>query len=262
MTWEEFKADKLMAPQKCSATNSFKVSKQAFNYPTAYEWNDFGIVSPVKNQGSCGSCWAFSTVGTMEAHWRILGKGKDTLFAEQQLVDCAGAFENYGCEGGLPSQAFEYIKHSGGLMTSAAYPYVAVDGKCVFNASKAVGYVNYGSYNITQGDENELADRLYNVGPVSIAYEVAKDFSRYTGGVYVPTAGCGTTPDDVNHAVVATGYGYQDGKAFWNVKNSWGTSWGVQGYFKILRGNNTCAVAQCNSYPLIDRPNFSNLRAN
>jgi len=197
----------------------------------------------------------------MEAQWRILGKGKDTFFSEQQLVDCAGAFENYGCNGGLPSQAFEYIRSAGGLMDSSSYPYVAKDGKCMFNVSKTVGYVKYGSYNITAGDEDELADRLYNIGPISLAYQVVSDFSKYTSGIYVPTVPCGTGPDDVNHAVVATGYGLLAGKPFWNVKNSWGTSWGNAGYFMISRGNNTCALSQCNAYPLIDRPNMNNLRA-
>jgi len=118
MTFEEFSALKLMAPQNCSATeNKFKVKpeKIGVGIPDAYEWNSFGVVTPVKNQGSCGSCWTFSTVGAMEAHWNILGKGKNVIFSEQQLVDCAGAFENFGCSGGLPSHAFEYIRYGAPL---------------------------------------------------------------------------------------------------------------------------------------------------
>lgn len=156
MTWQEFKGAYLMAPQNCSATNNFLSTAKpaALNYPTSFEWNSYGVVTPVKNQGSCGSCWAFSTVGTLEAHWRILGKGSDVFFSEQQLVDCARAFENYGCEGGLPSQAFEYIKHAGGIQGGDTYPYTARDGVCVFNVSKAVGRIRYGSYNITAGSED------------------------------------------------------------------------------------------------------------
>jgi cathepsin H len=105
MTFEEFKADKLMAPQNCSATNSFKLPSVSA-IPASYDWSNYNMVSPVKNQGSCGSCWTFSTVGSLEAHWNILGKGKNTTFAEQQLVDCAGDFDNHGCQGGLPSHAF------------------------------------------------------------------------------------------------------------------------------------------------------------
>jgi len=129
------------------------------------------------------------------------------LFSEQQLVDCAGAFDNHGCNGGLPSQAFEYIKHVGGIEKGSTYPYVAKTGNCTANAKNFVGYTKYGSYNITAGDEQELADRLYNVGPISIAYQVVSDFRNYAGGVYVPSVPCGKGPDDVNHAVVATGYG-------------------------------------------------------
>lgn len=117
MTFEEFKESRLMAPQNCSATSNLKLKEEIKNkaIPTAYEWNDFGMVSPVKNQGQCGSCWTFSTVGSMESHWNILGKGKNLTFSEQQLVDCAGDFDNHGCNGGLPSHAFEYIKYSNGL---------------------------------------------------------------------------------------------------------------------------------------------------
>lgn len=104
-----------MEPQHCSATNNLRLKShfENANIPDNYEWNDFGMVSPVKNQGNCGSCWTFSTVGAMESHWNILGKGKNQTFSEQQLVDCAGAFDNHGCNGGLPSHAFEYIKYNG-----------------------------------------------------------------------------------------------------------------------------------------------------
>lgn len=257
VTFAEFSGLKLMAPQDCSATkNDFKVSKEkiGLGIPDSYEWNNFGVVTPVKNQGSCGSCWTFSTVGSLEAHWNILGKGKNVLFAEQQLVDCAGDFENNGCQGGLPSHAFEYIKYRGALELGSTYPYTAKNGQCVYNASRGVGYVKYGSYNITAGDEVELADRLYNAGPISVSFKVVNGFKNYVGGVY-SNENCGTGPMDVNHAVLATGYGVEDGKAFWNIKNSWGNTWGLNGYFKILRGENMCAIAQCNAYPLIDRPN-------
>jgi len=114
-----------------------------------------------------------------------------------------------------------------------------------------VGYVKYGSYNITEGDENELAERLYSVGPIAVSFEVIDGFQFYKTGVY-SAPNCGTTTQDVNHAVVATGYGTENGKKFWNIKNSWSTQWGVNGYFKLERGTNMCAISQCNAYPLID----------
>jgi len=115
MTFEEFKSKKLMEPQNCSATYNLKPQNKHASIPDYFDWVDQTVVTPVKNQGDCGSCWTFSTVGAMESHWNILKKGVNVLFSEQQLVDCAGDFDNYGCDGGLPSQAFEYIRHVGGL---------------------------------------------------------------------------------------------------------------------------------------------------
>jgi cathepsin H len=172
MTFEEFTERQLMAPQQCSATNSFKVKEeqQLKAIPDKYEWNDYQMVTPVKNQGNCGSCWTFSTVGSLEAFWNIQQKGKNVTFSEQQLVDCAGKFDNHGCNGGLPSHAFEYIRYNGGIESDVTYKYTGKDGKCAYKPASAVGYVKYGSYNITQGDENELAERLYSAGPISVAF--------------------------------------------------------------------------------------------
>jgi cathepsin H len=260
LTFEQFFNLRLMAPQNCSATYNLRVSNnyKQLGAPEAFEWNNFGMVSPVKNQGSCGSCWTFSTVGALESHWNILGKGKNQTFAEQQLVDCAGAFNNFGCKGGLPSQAFEYIKYAQGIESDKTYIYTAKDGTCAFRPQQAVGYVKYGSYNITQGDERELAERLFVAGPISISFQVITGFKNYASGVY-SVDNCGKTTQDINHAVLATGYGTENGKKFWNVKNSWGETWGDKGYFKIERDVNMCALSQCNSYPLIDRPSSQGL---
>lgn len=164
------------------------------------------MVSPVKNQGQCGSCWTFSTVGAMESHWNILGKGKNVTFAEQQLVDCAGDFENHGCSGGLPSHAFEYIKYARGIESDLTYKYTAKDGSCLYRPQIAVGYARFGSYNITEGDEVELAEKLYSAGPISVSFQVISGFKNYASGVY-SVANCGTTTKDVNHAVLAVGFG-------------------------------------------------------
>lgn len=156
MTFEEFKSDRLMAPQNCSATSKLTIKPELKNValPENYEWNDYGMVSPVKNQGACGSCWTFSTVGAMESHWNILGKGRNLTFSEQQLVDCAGDFDNHGCNGGLPSHAFEYIRHVGGLESDITYPYAAKTNPCVHRPQISVAYCRHGSYNITQGNED------------------------------------------------------------------------------------------------------------
>jgi len=165
------------------------------------------------------------------------------------LVDCAGDFENYGCNGGLPSQAFEYIYYNGGIEGEADYPYTAKDGKCKADASKNRLEVLQGSVNITAGDEHSLRNAVYEA-PVSVAFEVVDGFGDYSSGVYTSTV-CGNTQSDVNHAVLAVGYGYdsESGLDYWVVKNSWGAEWGNKGFFKIERGVNMCGIAMCNSHP-------------
>eukprot|EP00463_Aulacantha_scolymantha_P004534 TRINITY_DN564_c0_g1_i2.p1 TRINITY_DN564_c0_g1~~TRINITY_DN564_c0_g1_i2.p1 ORF type:complete len:209 (-),score=35.73 TRINITY_DN564_c0_g1_i2:158-784(-) len=208
------------------------------------------MVTKVKNQGSCGSCWTFSTTGAHESAWAIAGNTLVEL-AEQQLVDCAGGFKNHGCNGGLPSQAFQYLMWAGGQEASADYRYTARDGRCQFVASKIKATIS-DEFNITEGDESDtgLPGAIANKGPVSICYQVVSDFNHYKSGVY-QSKNCRNGPHDVNHAVLAVGYGTESGLPYYMVKNSWGTSFGIQGYFKILRGKNMCGLATCSSYPII-----------
>jgi cathepsin H len=238
------------AEQQCSATTHRQsVMKGPIDPPIAFDWRDLGGVSPVKNQGHCGSCWTFSTVGTLEAHSLI--KYRDfTPLAEQQLVDCAQAFDNHGCNGGLPSHAFEYIMSAGGISTEDAYPYFAEDHNCTVDPKTFALQVHGGAVNITEGDEKELLAAVFLHGPVSIAFQVVTGFKDYKSGVYTSDV-CKNGSADVNHAVVAVGFGKcpKTGKDYWIVKNSWGTEWGDEGYFKIERGVNMCGVAQCNSFP-------------
>uniref|UniRef100_A0A804KJV6 Peptidase C1A papain C-terminal domain-containing protein n=1 Tax=Musa acuminata subsp. malaccensis TaxID=214687 RepID=A0A804KJV6_MUSAM len=212
------------------------------------DWRDDGIVSPVKNQGHCGSCWTFSTTGALEAA-HTQATGKSVSLSEQQLVDCANAFNNFGCNGGLPSQAFEYIKYNGGLDTEESYPYRGVNGVCQYKPEK-VGVKVLDSVNITLGAEDELKHAVGVVRPVSVAFEVVNGFRLYKGGVYTSDT-CGKTPMDVNHAVLAVGYGVENGVPYWLIKNSWGEDWGVDGYFKMEMGKNMCGVSTCASYPIV-----------
>lgn len=174
--------------------------------------------------------------------------GKFTSLSEQQLVDCAQAYDNHGCNGGLPSHAFEYIAAAGGISSEEAYPYFATDRNCTVNpdtfATKVVG----GSVNITAGDEDELASAVYGHGPVSIAFQVVTDFRDYSSGVY-SSDNCKNGSADVNHAVLAVGYGVENDVPYWLIKNSWGTTFGMEGFFKMKRGVNMCGVAQCNAFP-------------
>ncbi|XP_027921053.1 thiol protease aleurain-like [Vigna unguiculata] len=247
-TWEEFTRHRLGAAQNCSATlkGNYRLTDAA--PPEEKDWRKEGIVSEVKDQGHCGSCWTFSTTGSLEAAY-AQAFGKNISLSEQQLVDCAGAFNNFGCAGGLPSQAFEYIKYNGGLDTEEAYPYTGQDGVCKFTSENvAVRVID--SINITLGAEDELKHAVAFARPVSVAYEVVDDFRFYKKGVYTSNT-CGSTPMDVNHAVLAVGYGVEDGVPYWIIKNSWGSNWGDNGYFKMELGKNMCGVATCASYPVV-----------
>lgn len=249
-TFDEFKSTYLIQdPQHCSATkvSDHQMSNQAL--PTSVDWRKKGVVTPVKNQGECGSCWTFSTTGCLESHHAIKTSQLVTL-SEQQLVDCAGNFNNHGCDGGLPSQAFEYIHYAGGLESEKDYPYRAHDEQCKFNKSLVAATVA-SQVNITEKDEDMIVDAVANVGPVSICYDVAMDFRFYKKGVYKSKI-CKNGNEDVNHAVLAVGYDQtSDGELYWIVKNSWGADWGMDGYFWIERGVNMCGLADCASYPVV-----------
>ncbi|XP_048828969.1 pro-cathepsin H [Brienomyrus brachyistius] len=249
MTFAEFKKSFLLTePQNCSATKGGHMTRDG-PYPDSVDWRKKGnYVTPVKNQGSCGSCWTFSTTGCLESVTAI-STGKLPLLSEQQLVDCAQAFNNHGCNGGLPSQAFEYIKYNKGLMTEDDYPYTGRDGTCKFNPGKAAVFIKE-VVNITKYDEMEMVDAVARLNPVSLAYEVTSDFMHYKDGIYTSTE-CHNTTDMVNHAVLAVGYGEDNGTPYWIVKNSWGANWGQEGYFYIERGKNMCGLAACSSYPLL-----------
>jgi len=247
---EQFKQHfKIGAPQDCSATNKKKSNKKVNleELPKSWDWRDHNGVSPVKNQGNCGSCWTFSTVGALEAH-SLIKYGSFVPLSEQQLVDCAQAFNNNGCDGGLPSQAFEYVMYAGGLSTENTYPYFAKDRNCTVERDTFELKVLGGSVNITEGDELELQAAIYKKGPVSVCFDCEDDFLGYKSGVYTSKT-CKNSNKDVNHAVLAVGYGTENGLDYWLIKNSWGTKWGDHGYFKMQRGVNMCGVALCNSYP-------------
>ncbi|KAK9060836.1 hypothetical protein SSX86_021542 [Deinandra increscens subsp. villosa] len=207
MTWEEFRKNKLGAAQNCSATKkgNHKLTDDDV-IPLTQDWRKVGIVSPVKSQGSCGSCWTFSATGALEAAYAQANNGESVSLSEQQLVDCAGDFNNSGCKGGLPSHAYEYIIYNGGLDSEEAYPYTGKDdGPCKYLPDKAAVQV-VDVVNITQ---------------------------------------------NVNHAVVAVGYGVENGIPYWLIKNSWGAAWGINGYFKMEMGKNMCGIATCASYPVV-----------
>lgn len=225
------------------------------NVPQDIDWRKHGIVTPVKNQEQCGSCWAFSTTGSLEgAHARA--SGNLVSLSEQQLVDCSSQYGNNGCNGGLMDNAFEYIFKNGGLDTEASYPYFADEEKCHFK-KRNVGSTCSGFVDVKQGNEGALKEALATVGPVSIAIDVTEDkFMLYRDGVFFDEE-CSNEPDQLNHGVLIVGYGTDtvNGKSadYWIVKNSWSTKWGEDGYIRMARNNeNMCGVATSASYPLVN----------
>jgi len=161
--------------------------------------------------------------------------------SEQQLVDCAGAYGNYGCDGGLMDSAFEYLIANGGSQSEAAYPYKGVDGTC--KTGPSVAKIN-GYADVPANDENALMSALVNQ-PISVAVEADTSvFQFYKSGV-LDNKGCGTNLD---HGITLTGWGTDAGKDYWNVKNSWGSSWGESGYIRMVRMKNQCGISAMASY--------------
>jgi C1A family cysteine protease len=247
MTNEEFKArfnNYHPGMKKNVPTAEFDAKAQL---PDSVDWRTKGVVTPVKNQEQCGSCWAFSTTGSVEGI-HALKTGKLISLSEQELVDCSGSAGNQGCNGGIMQDAFTWIKGNGGICTESAYPYTATDGTC--KKSQCTSAVDItGFVNVAVNSEAALQAGVA-LQPVSVAVDAGgMDWQFYSGGVL--SDACGTQLD---HGVLAVGYGSQNGTPYWLVKNSWGASWGESGYILLKRGSGSgnpgeCGIAMDASYP-------------
>ncbi|KER34144.1 hypothetical protein T265_12432, partial [Opisthorchis viverrini] len=201
----------------------------------SFDWRDHGAVGPVLNQGSCGSCWAFSTIGNIEGQW-FLKTGDLLRLSEQQLIDCDSVDE--GCYGGYPTKAYGAIIEMGGLELNSDYPYKAFAEKCQMDRQKLRVYINDSV--VFPRSESLQAEVLKLMGPLSSALN-ANSLQFYKSGiVHLPVTSC--VPQALNHAVLTVGYGTENGLPYWTVKNSWGTAFGEDGYFRIHRGSGTCGI--------------------
>jgi C1A family cysteine protease len=198
------------------------------------DWRTQGAVTPIKDQGQCGSCWCFSTTGMIEGCVKVDG-GSLVSLSESELVDCA---TGYGCSGGWPYQAMQWVINNGGLCSEAAYPYTPYQQTCRKTQCPNVATLSART-EVAVGNEADLANKCAQYGPISVCIDAGhSSFQSYRSGIYYEP---NCSPNNLDHAVVAVGYSSQ---GYWIVKNSWGTSWGQAGYIWMSKDrNNNCGIA-------------------
>ncbi|XP_058070087.1 cysteine proteinase mucunain-like [Magnolia sinica] len=253
LTNEEFRSlylgAKIDSKLRLSKAKSDRYSYiQGEELPDSIDWREKGAVVPIKDQGSCGSCWAFSTIAAVEGINQIVTKGLISL-SEQELVDCDTSY-NEGCNGGLMDYAFEFIINNGGIDTEEDYPYKGYDYRCDQSRKNARVVSIDGYEDVPVNDEKALQKAVANQ-PVTVAIEGGGTaFQLYKSGIF--TGRCGT---ELDHGVAAVGYGTENGVDYWIVKNSWGTEWGEKGYIRMERNlahttTGKCGIAMEASYPI------------
>jgi C1A family cysteine protease len=271
LTWEEFSRTKLgYDASKAAATDVLKAeqgsgvqgprpgfSHAAVTPPPAVDWREKGVVTPVKNQGACGSCWAFSATGAVEGV-NALKTGKLESLSEQELVDCDTVTGNAGCSGGLMDYAFEWIKKNGGIDTEADYGYYSGWGTgtwCNHRKEKVRTVVTIDAYEDVPKDDEDALKKAASQQPVAVAICANSALQFYRGGIVDSCC------QDLNHGVLLVGYGTDDktNTPYWLVKNSWGGGWGDSGYFKlkahVAEKGGMCGIAQSASYPIKEHAN-------
>jgi len=239
---EEFKSTILMKNKIVPDVNhpGPKIQKTKKAIPNVFDWRNKGVVTKVKNQGQCGSCWAFSATETIESAWIMKHKLSNVTMvplAPQQIVDCDTS--DSGCGGGNTPGAYDYIMSTGGLETNYSYPYTAQDGTCAFSQSKVYANIVSWDYACYIEMEHELLETTYTTGPTSICVD-ASNWQDYESGVM--TGWQCAWVDLLDHCVQAVGWNLNAPVPYWMVRNSWSTDWGENGYIRLEYGDNTCGL--------------------
>jgi len=242
LTPAEFKAKYLMKkPVDTRANRATKpftpIDLTKVSVPASFDWrNEGNVITPVYNQGQCGSCWAFSITENIESMWAIAGNSL-TQLSMQQVVSCDTS--DSGCGGGDPPTAYAYVESAGGLEAYSDYPYTGENGYCSFNAADVVAKISGWNYATQSQDESQMAAFLVSTGPLSVCVD-ASTWQYYNGGVVMG----GTCGQSLDHCVMAVGYSTSSSTPYWIVRNSWGTDWGINGYIYVEQGQDTCGIAQ------------------
>lgn len=228
-----------------TTTNTLNRVRARDTTPEPAQKSYYSNQGPVKNQYSCGGCWSFAVTGVVETLHALKDKSRAQRLSEQQVIDCNR--KNYGCEGGYPSRGFDYVRENG-IVKEVYYPYRAKQQSCFANRQNHQPRLKVrGNGKIPYGNERYMKTLLAKLGPVAVAVDAHLwGFLHYKSGVY-DDASC--SQRKVNHAVIVVGYGTENGKDFWLIKNSWGSTWGLGGYMKLARNkNNMCGIASLGSY--------------
>jgi cathepsin F len=253
LTPEEFRASYLLPKGLIQHKNKefIDLPQQVTDIPVRFDWNDKKAVTPVYDQGQCGSCWAFSATEAIESQWFLAGNPLTSL-SPQQIVDCDLGTGDEGCNGGDTPTAYEYVIKAGGMETEKDYPYTAEDDKCAFKSAEVAATIKNWTYITQNKNETEMQQKLLVNGPLSICVD-ATIWQFYIGGVISEFCG-----DTLDHCVLITGYddAYVDwvGETvqIWKIRNSWGDDWGYSGYVYVERGDDYCGVADEVTIPLVN----------
>ncbi|XP_055308019.1 procathepsin L-like [Sitodiplosis mosellana] len=243
-------------PSAAASTNSIIQNATFYNNPSGVlnylNWTQHGLVTPVRYQGQCGTCWAFASAAAIESQY-VLKTGVLVSLSPQNLVDCAPyltASQNNKCIGNTCEYGYEYV-YANGIQTEQSYPYTSGNGNvgsCYYDPSKSVTNVNYYAY-LPENDEMAMVKAIFNIGPITAAlYAGNSGFQFYQSGIYHEPE----CSEQVNHAVLIVGYGTdQTAGDYYIVKNSYGLNWGESGFFRISRNLNMCGCGSSAMYTTI-----------